>query len=465
MHRLSRWRLICISLLCALSFAACDSDAGDSDATDSTSGATGLDTSGNTSGTTGTDTSGTIENDTSGGTSGSTSGDTSGLTNDDTSGSTSGTTNDDTSGPDTSDVIDPPDGWPDGVVILTLDANGEASATTSFSASTLATVSTDWGLSPEVGCWDDSLEGEFFSKNMLLFALSEPLDPWTEVTITARPSATTAETNPLALQLSADQFVIPPALSSATFCHQNYVHSPGVAQQHTFTVLADAPQNMLFAVANRGRFSQDDSGDVLFEVSTRAIPPAERCFGEITKPGQWPASVTQLALDAEGEVAAADTFGPDAQPVCDLSFAASSQLNCFPAPQFGNFDGLQRFYALAQPLTPEQWVTVTITPNPGVDVNLYGALMGEGNYYVPSNFPSALACDASHSYSTPNPGESESLSFWTGSGSGNFELFFAVSSPDLDVRDQGYTVSIDSISTSTNTCTDADYNPVLGLTD
>ena len=70
-----------------------------------------------------------------------------------------------------------------------------------------------------------------------------------------------------------------------------------------------------------------------------------------------------------------------------------------------------------------------MTPDPDVEVNLYGYQTGTSNYYLPPNIPSVVACEASFNASLshePNPGVTEAITFYNASDSNSYNIFFAV---------------------------------------
>ena len=211
-----------------------------------------------------------------------------------------------------------------------------------------------------------------------------------------------------------DRFYTPPNVASVLSCEAGFNASlsgqsnPGQPEAIYFENPTDNSYNVFFAVAG---FSGGAAGafDVDVKVET-AGPP----FCEESLPGaeysSWPPGVELLPLSSDGKPTEAQ--GDLATGHCaNLAFADDSDVACFPATEFENFTGNQRFYALQDLLPPGAKLTVTATPDPGVDVSLYGYLSGATRYYVPPFVPQVVACEASYGKSAANPGQPETISF------------------------------------------------------
>ena len=96
---------------------------------------------------------------------------------------------------------------------------------------------------------------------------------------------------------------------------------------------------------------------------------------------------------------------------------------------FDRFDGNHTYYSLEEPMPPNSILTLTLTPEPGVDVNLYGYQIGQTSFAVPPAVPSVVACEASYPASPfvdANPGELETISFYNPSDTASYNIFYAV---------------------------------------
>lgn len=132
----------------------------------------------------------------------------------------------------------------------------------------------------------------------------------------------------------------------------------------------------------------------------------------------------------------------DGEVMDDLSWAALSNVACFPATRFNEFEGKQLFYAVDIPQGSELIATVTPTGE-RKRINIYGYINFDGTNTPPLSV--ITSCEAGYEIytGTPDltkPGEAQSISFaqavnkdWTAlicvSGAkdvleGDFELTF-----------------------------------------
>ncbi len=352
-----------------------------------------------------------------------------------------------------------PDGWPDGVTVLSLDGSGAASDTGNFAdGAPLADLS--WASLPDVGCWDNPATGdEFFSNQHLAYALDEPVPAWSDVTIELTPAAN-AEANLYVLRQGPRGYFTPPDVDDVDFCEMPTTFG-GAGAATSFTFRVYEPTNLMWGISNRGRFPGDDDTDV--EVSIRVTPVAEgdRCYADVVDPQQHPPHVQRVSLDEDGAWVGTGLLS-DGAPVCGDGQYLDDAF-CVPATQLDRFSGNHVFYAIDGGIPDSSVVSVTVTPDPGVDVSLYGTQQGAGTgFYVPPNFPVSL-CESSLRYSGNNPGEAESISFVATTN--GYEIFFAVAGTAEQGSTGGFTVQVDVQTAPGDLCEDEDYDAVRGLED
>lgn len=118
--------------------------------------------------------------------------------------------------------------------------------------------------------------------------------------------------------------------------------------------------------------------------------------------GGW-ASGVQPACD--GETIELDL---SAGSTIDLAWAADSGVACWPTTENQNFDGSHVFFWFAQ---PEQSVlTITATPDSGVDSSVYAIQSAGDRYEVPPDVVAAVACEAGYdAQNDSNPGVADSV--------------------------------------------------------
>ncbi|MBU0550787.1 hypothetical protein KJ940_04730 [Myxococcota bacterium] len=350
------------------------------------------------------------------------------------------------------DAAQPPATWPETVTLLHLE-EGAAEASSGFLDA--PSFNADWARAPTVACWDNPLTDEFYAGPHRLFALDAPVTAWTELTITLTP-LDGVEANLYVIEQVEGARLAPPEIDDAAFCHAPVQFgSAGVPQSITLRVYE--PREILFGVSNRGRLARDRQGEFTVEVTARALPEAERCYMGVEAPARWPSHVRAIALN-DGHAAFTDDLSSGA-PICgDLSFLDDAF--CVPMTQVDRFNGNHVLYALEAPIPANSFVTITVTPDPGVDINLYGAFQGLDGYYTPPNYP-IQSCDASLTADRPNPGQSESLTFFAFNH--GYNISFAVAGYGEAGAAGGYTVAVEWISTRTDHCDDTDYDLVTGL--
>lgn len=116
--------------------------------------------------------------------------------------------------------------------------------------------------------------------------------------------------------------------------------------------------------------------------------------------GGWSASVAPACVDTPIQVQLSD-----GSPIA-LDWATESDVACFPGTENLNFDGSHVFFWFAQP--ESSLLTVTATPDAGVDSSVYVIQSAGGRYEVPPDVVAAVACEAGYdAQNDSNPGEAD----------------------------------------------------------
>ncbi len=117
----------------------------------------------------------------------------------------------------------------------------------------------------------------------------------------------------------------------------------------------------------------------------------------------WPAGVWALPMGNSGPGDLAD-----GQSIA-LEWAWESDVACFPGTEDMNFKGPHQFFAFDQP--ENSVLTVTATPDDGVDLSVYLLQFGVGSGQVPPEVSAAVTCEAGFDQTNDsNPGVAESAS-------------------------------------------------------
>lgn len=362
------------------------------------------------------------------------------------------------------DMEDPgPQDWPDHVVRITLDGSGKGQATANY-ADFPALPSVDYMSSTGIACYQNRTRDEFVSGKHLMFVIDGPVEPWSEVRIKATPAESNAEAVVYSIVQRGDRFWTPPEIEQAEYCHfpLNF-GGPGQAGELAFQTFPDGNRNVFIGVSNRGRFAGDSTSDVTVEVEVVSLTGEDRCYGPVESPARWPEHVRKVSLNAEGSASLTGRLESGAKTCGGVNWINDSF--CAPTTRLDRFEGNHVFYALDEPIPPNSILTVTVVPDPGVDVSLYGASQGAGTgFEIPPGFPVA-DCEASYDYrpgASRNPGDPESIQFVALNN--GYNVFVGVAGDATQGQIGGYTLSFNLITWSTNNCTDMDYTAVNNLT-
>ncbi len=323
--------------------------------------------------------------------------------------------------------------WPSTVELIDLDEDGQATASGDLSDGRC--VNLTFAENSSVACFPEPRFAHF-EGNHVQYALSEPLPPNSEVTITVTPRDD-ADVNLYGFQTGTTSFPVPPNIPSVPVCEASYPlavgtpENPGEAESITFANPTDGNEyNISFVVASNGSGDYDDAEYDIEVVMNSAEPHCEESLPGESGLDAWPSDVTTVSVDADGN---GSVSGDLEDGSClNLTWAENSSVACFPSTRFDRFEGSHVMYALEDPIPPNSVVSITLTPAEDVDANLYGFQIGEDSFMVPPAVPSVVACEASYPsspYGGLNPGEAEKIYFYNPSDSAQYNIFFAVAGP------------------------------------
>lgn len=309
--------------------------------------------------------------------------------------------------------------WPQSVGTISLDTDGKGSATGDLA--TGACTNLAFASSSQNACFP-ATQFAAFQGHQVAYVLADPLPAKSVLDLVVTPDAG-VDVNVYGYLLGSKSFFLPPKLPSSLACEASYANgkaNPGVAESLHFENPTDSAYQVVLVVAGPSGVT---SGGFSIEATQQVAKP--QCPASL--PGQpntaWPKNVTVLKPGTDGK---AKVAGELATGACtNLAFASSSQNACFPATQHSKFDGKQNFYALAGELGAKQTLTVRAKPAAGVDISLYGYIMGTGAWFTPPYVPSVVACEASPVKGWANPGEEEVITFANPTVNA-YHVFFAV---------------------------------------
>ncbi len=275
--------------------------------------------------------------------------------------------------------------WPESVRQVDLNAEGEWLGEAELMEG--ACTNLDFAQNPNVACFPDT-QNEHYDGNHLYFALSEPIPPRSQLTLTARPLDPELDISLYGVRQGTQSFQTPPWVLHG-ICETDNGHpagNPGEEESIVFTNPSDDHlYNVFFAVAGAAGATE---GQVRLSASLQV--GEQHCPESL--PGQayrdrWPVTVQLVSLDEDGRAVVRGNL--DEGACVNLEWAASGQIACFPEVRFDQFDGHHVYFALDRPLPPH--TELFLRANEGVSV--YAYTIGPDQYRVPPFVPLAVSCE------------------------------------------------------------------------
>jgi len=302
----------------------------------------------------------------------------------------------------------------------------------------------DWAARSSTACFPLT-QHAYFDGRHVLYAIDPPPPAGSDVHIHVYPDDD-VDVSVYGYRVGTTSFPVPPALYSAINCEASYPiafgdrpTNPGVTESISFYNPTPNAYNYVVGVA--GYADELFHGEFTMEIIVEE-PPPPHCPESLpgTNYPTWPTFVERIALDTDGH---AEGTGDLASGSCtNLAFAAQSSVACFPATQFEHFEGNHVYFALDEPIPPGSEVTITVQPEPGVNLSVYGLQLGETDHFIPPFVPSGI-CRASWNPSGPNPGESQTIQFFNPTRSNSYNIMFAVAGDGDTGESGGFTYTVD----------------------
>lgn len=318
--------------------------------------------------------------------------------------------------------------------------------------------SLDFAWSSQVACFPEPVR-RYFDGNTVFYAVDLPRE--SALTVTAVPDPG-VEVSLYAVQMGTTSFYVPPYVPVATTCEASHgpnaygdgtvEHPPNPGQPESVFLNSRAnPYHVLVAVSGDDLTGTAGGFSLTFDLvswdGNTCEPDDYRSYEG------WPAFVEEVAVDADGQARRTGDLA-DGAPLCTLEWASTSQVACFPATDDAYFQGNHVFYALAEPVPPHSALSVVVTPEPGVEVSLYGYWMGSQSYYLPPLLPSAGACEASYAErldKAPDPGVAEVITFRNPTDN-VYNYVFAVAGHEQGGTSGGFTVDVQLVEAPGSHC-------------
>jgi hypothetical protein len=342
------------------------------------------------------------------------------------------------------------------VIVVELDANGEALVSGDLKAQGAPLTELGWASSSSVACWP-ATKDEHFGGSHVFYALKNPQPKKSILTIEAIPKDPSVDVNLYALRMGATAFQVPPSIASAQ-CEASFGQTigtppnPGKTEQIELQNPGQNPYNIVFAAAGHGDEKTAGAYDLKLKLVTSA-PDCEVPGASGPAPTKWPTSVNLVGIEPNSAIKFSGTL-EDGEKVCPLDWAWSSGFACFPETEKVQFEGNHVFYAFDKPVPPKSVLNITVTPEPGVDVNIYGVSQGTTGFYTPPFYTTGAQCEASYHLDledNPNPGEKQSIQFQN-PGNNPYNIFFAIAGYGPDGTKGGYTVEANLVAADPVNC-------------
>ena len=94
------------------------------------------------------------------------------------------------------------------------------------------------------------------------------------------------------------------------------------------------------------------------------------------------------------------------KPIADLSWAASSQIACFPATQFVKYQGNHIFYAIQLPRQSTMIIKL-IPKDPNQNLSLYAYSIGTSDATLPPKISRVTSCESDEKWDRPWAGKTQ----------------------------------------------------------
>ena len=347
----------------------------------------------------------------------------------------------------------------DGSADYNPEADGDVSVTTDENVTTVLVggqnlsegaplCTLNFASSGQNACFVDP-DFDYFRGNHRFYSALLPAA--SEMTITVQPDPG-VEVSVWGYRIGSSSYRLPPALYTCAGCEAGFANeldkspNPGEAESLYFINPADDKSyNIVFAVAGYdptndfGVSGTDGAYSVGVEIRESLGSHCPESLPGATYP-LWPGTVELLTL-SNGTASTSGNL--DTGACTDLEFANTSF--CFPTNQFDHFEGNVVMYALSEPMPPRSTLDITLTPESGLDANLFGYRMGTNDYNIPPDLTGVFVCEADYpsgvGFST-NPGETETIHFENPSYTNTYHIAFGVAGP-TGVTSGSYSVDVE----------------------
>ena len=254
-----------------------------------------------------------------------------------------------------------------------------------------------WADRSSTACWPGTQNAKFRGHHVL-HGFSIP--PYSELTVTLIPKNKNANFSLYGYQVGANNFVVPPQMTSCVSCEADHKWDRprrGQTQDHTRSIFFNAIKNpyniVVAAVGGEGQTS--GAYTLKFDLKSRVID---------TRPQD--ALKIYAAEARKGETVAYKGDLADGTVIRSLDWADNSSVACFPGTQNKKFNGHHVFFVTEIPRYSVMDITL-IPDDKNSNFSLYAYQDGTTSKAFPPELHSCVSCEADHKWDYPKRGKTQ----------------------------------------------------------
>lgn len=244
-----------------------------------------------------------------------------------------------------------------------------------------------WAANGSVACFP-ATKNQKFSGNHVFYSTTIPKR--SEMFIKIIPKNKKQNFSLYAYQVGMNNEQLPPNLNSCVTCEADYkwdYKRRGKTQDHTRQVRLNAINNPYKVVI--GVVGAEGLTDGEFTIEIKLIGGEEA--PKVTS------KIEVIRIEAKGAVTTINGNLKTGGLIGDLSWAAKSNVACFPATQNQKFSGNHVLYSTIIPKHSEMFIKV-IPKNKNQNFSLYAYQVGETNDQLPPYLSRCVTCEADHKW-------------------------------------------------------------------
>jgi hypothetical protein len=254
-----------------------------------------------------------------------------------------------------------------------------------------------WASSSQNACFPATQNTKFRGNHVLHYF---EIPRYSVVTVKLIPKDKSANFSLYGYQVGTTNYSVPPNLSSCVSCEASHKWDRpkvGQTQDHTRSIEFNSttnPYNIFIGVAGADDLMK---GEYTIEIDLKSRV-------ESTEEQQKLKIYT--AKCEKGKVISYTGNLSEGSKILDLSFAAQSNVACFPATQNSKFTGNQVFYVTEIPKYSDMLITV-IPDDKNANMSIYAYQDGTTSEAYPPNLSRCVSCEAEHKWDRPKKGKTQ----------------------------------------------------------